>query len=167
MGETPGFNPKDYLDGGKKALQNNNYAELKGLDSEKIKQIALARIAARKEEAVTIQQDKSGALQIVNLLNTFDKKVPTPIASAPTPIASAPTPIASAPTPIASASNNEILSNQSISQISQDALSNNLEAQKIGVYQMDHNPNVYMYVFDSQVKQTEMFGGVTYLLEGI
>lgn len=58
MAESPKFDPADYLDGGKKKFNGNDYASLTGLNSEKIKQIALARIAARKEEAVTMAQDK-------------------------------------------------------------------------------------------------------------
>ena len=109
------FDVKPYITW--KAKEGKDYDELsknKSLSAEQVKAIALARIAARKEEAFTIRQDQDWALQVVEMINPFDKKdtpggAPAPIVApggAPAPIIApggAPAPIVApggAPAPI-------------------------------------------------------------------
>jgi hypothetical protein len=79
------FDVKPYITW--KAKEGKDYDKLsqdKSLSAEQVKAIALARVAARKEEAFTIRQDQDWALQVVEMINPFDKK-DTP-GGAPAPI---------------------------------------------------------------------------------
>ena len=71
-------NPTEYLKTKKLSSEWKDYDTLwtKWFTAEDIKRIALARIAVRWEEAVTIRQDQEWAMKIVAMMNPFDKDIP-------------------------------------------------------------------------------------------
>lgn len=142
------------------------------ITSEDVRDIAILRMEKQKKEIMTKAQQ-----QVADLKTIVSSTVVSPsLAPARKPVAiitvapvitAQPTVPTGAPTAQPSSTAKQPESTPKTPQINQKQLSNELQRQTEGFYQMEHNQNVYMYVFDTQDKQNLTFQRITAFVEDI